>query len=99
MMNKEQMIDLLHAVSEKPWDEAFDKQCCKKCETIDSRIDQYTVRSELYCAVMGHCRFLPRTKSWLDERNIIEWWLQQPATDETRKMWLSLLEGGDPANV
>lgn len=87
-MNKEQMIDLLRAVSEKPWDDAFDKQCCKNCETIDSRIDQYTERSELYCAVMGHCRFLPRTKSWLDERNIIEWWLQQPAVDETQK-WCS----------
>ncbi len=67
MMTHKELYNFLNTISQYgPWDDAFDKEFCQKCEPIVIDGHEYA-----FCEIEGnkcpHCN-----------GNALEWWLRQP---------------------
>lgn len=72
-----------------PWTGWFDKNYCKKCESIKCKIESTNIgitplfpEREIdcaYCELEHKCKFFPELKEVPDDKTIIEMWLNKEA--------------------
>lgn len=82
-------LDEYGAFDGSPWMEWFNKEYCKKCESIGCTYNAYwglekpdEVRKVecSYCELEGKCRFFPNYETTIDNKDIIKLWLMAEHT-------------------